>query len=358
MAAETALALPQEPSNASYEQSQAMLPFHPPEAVQKWLRKEDWEALTRAWAEAEQHAFEWAESDLAGLGEDFWEDDYDSQMQQAQSWQQDEGHGTGEKRRSQSTKNRPGWNQDFNLLGSDSRKPPPLRRYFDRIPAETLPPTEAIRPGLRPRKTDERGKEHDRFAAMMGIGWRSWHHQDASVDNTGLHPHLRHYFDRRGLEASYRQRPHIDHPSLQTMKPRTPGRVIMERMKSEPTLKSPSIGQLAPEPPKAIHWGTRCLRYGPDHKVMQGPDGDKIPWVYDHHRCESEDNDAINPLNRHYFDVDGLESSFRNRGRQYGRPLKSVFGMQFSVPPNPSSPASGSVSSLKASPSRSTMSKH
>merc|ERR1712113_1104629 len=75
-----------------------------------------------------------------------------------------------------------------------------------------------------------------------------------------------------------------------------------------------------------IHWGGRCLRYGPQCHLRQSPTGEKIPWVYDHHRSETEDNEILNPLLRHYFDADGIESSFRNRGRHYGRPTRSIFG--------------------------------
>mmetsp|Transcript_104141 Transcript_104141/g.324714 ORF Transcript_104141/g.324714 Transcript_104141/m.324714 type:complete len:209 (+) Transcript_104141:3-629(+) len=36
----------------------------------------------------------------------------------------------------------------------------------------------------------------------------------------------------------------------------------------------------------------------------------------------------MNPVLRHYFDQDGVESSFRNRGRHYGRPKKVCFGLE------------------------------
>eukprot|EP00930_Biecheleria_cincta_P022829 TRINITY_DN16595_c0_g1_i4.p1 TRINITY_DN16595_c0_g1~~TRINITY_DN16595_c0_g1_i4.p1 ORF type:complete len:396 (+),score=52.64 TRINITY_DN16595_c0_g1_i4:28-1188(+) len=308
----------------------ASLPFNPPEAVQKWLKREDWEA--------EAQALQWAESDMEGMDEEFWQEQGSfASSASSPSWQQGQGYSPGGQRRR--PRKRPDWDQDFNLLGNDSRKPAPLRRYFDPIPAEIGPPTEAIRPGLRPKKDVERGADHDRYEALMGRGWLGWHEQVASVDNDGVHPFLRHYFDRRGLEASYRQRPHMDHSWLQKMKPRTPGRPsTRERLakilrgSSEPSL--PSIGG-APEPPKSIHWGTRCLTYGPDTQVRQGPNGERLPWVYDHHRSEAEDNEGLNPLLRHYFDKDGLESSFRQRGRAYGRRVKSVFGREFSDPPPP-----------------------
>merc|ERR1719188_81802 len=51
----------------------------------------------------------------------------------------------------------------------------------------------------------------------------SWY-QKASTDNDGIHPHLRHYFDRRGMESTFRQRPQLDHPSTRHIKPRSPGR--------------------------------------------------------------------------------------------------------------------------------------
>eukprot|EP00440_Ansanella_granifera_P019365 gb/GFBE01021037.1/.p1 GENE.gb/GFBE01021037.1/~~gb/GFBE01021037.1/.p1 ORF type:complete len:390 (+),score=53.62 gb/GFBE01021037.1/:1-1170(+) len=319
---------------------QEILPFNPPEAVRKWLRPADWEALSAAWAEAESHAMQWSESEIDGLDDGFWDQEQAMQMQAmgSPSWQQGMGY-TQEMARKRRPRKRPDWDQDFNLLGSDSRKPAPLRRYFDEIPAETAPPKEAIRPGMRPKNVDYRHVEDDRFEALLyGRGWLGSHEQCASVDNDGLHPHLRHYFDQRGIESTYRQRPHIDHPWDQMRKPRTPERppdrelhrkILARGCGSTATLPDPN------EPPKAIHWGTRCLRYGPDPKVRQGQGGEKIPWVYDHNRLESEDNTVMNPLLRHYFDADGIESSFRNRGRQYGRAVKSVFGREFSKPGKP-----------------------
>merc|ERR1712060_645135 len=55
--------------------------------------------------------------------------------------------------------------------------------------------------------------------------------------------------------------------------------------------------------------------------------GSKIPWVNDHHLLESDDNTILNPRLRHYFGGEGLESSFRMRGRHYGRPLPAVMGL-------------------------------
>merc|ERR1712129_339425 len=77
----------------------------------------------------------------------------------------------------------------------------------------------------------------------------------------------------------------------------------------------------------SITWGTRCLILGPNANVKRGLGGEKIPWVYDHGVTETDDNDVLNPLLRHYFDADGIESSYRNRGLNYGRATKMCFGM-------------------------------
>jgi hypothetical protein len=77
-----------------------------------------------------------------------------------------------------------------------------------------------------------------------------------------------------------------------------------------------------------IHWGARCLMFNTDRvkvrpKKIQG-EIDQIPWVADHHVSVTNDNNELHPALRHYFDVDGLESSFRNRGMHYGRPDKRL----------------------------------
>lgn len=77
-----------------------------------------------------------------------------------------------------------------------------------------------------------------------------------------------------------------------------------------------------------IHWGARCQMFNTDRtkvrpKKIQGI-VDPIPWVADHHVSVTYDNVELHPALRHYFDVDGLESSFRNRGMHYGRPDKRL----------------------------------
>lgn len=298
-----------DPSQTNGNDPFGSFPFDPPEAVRKFMTPENWAAIVKALEAAEA---QWDDG-FEGFGDDFTEEQmsaWDYQLSQQSS---------------KPTHRRKKWDEAFHLLGQDSRRPPPMRRYFDSVPAETIPAHEAIRPGLRPKHVDARDAPDNRGE---GGGWISTHSQSASVDNVILHPHLRHYFDRRGLEASYRQRPHVDHVWLRSLRPRTPGGPTtaekLQRWKSEPTLPPISPSE------KDIHWGQRCLTYGTSAEVREGPEGEKIPWVYDFDRSESEDNVILNPILRHYFDKDGLESSFRNRGRQYGRPLPPVFGHQVS----------------------------
>jgi len=168
--------------------------------------------------------------------------------------------------------------------------------------------------------------------------WENKAHLTCSVDNDSLHPHMRHYFDRRGLEASYRTRPHIDKVAPR-LPPRTPGRPstrekILRHYNSDSAInlntvegkRAAALASADPDVQKRaveenIHWGRRCLMVGPDASVRHAMDGSKIPWVGDHHLLESDDNRILNPRLRHYFDGEGLESSFRMRGRHYGRPL-------------------------------------
>merc|ERR1712130_334803 len=85
-----------------------------------------------------------------------------------------------------------------------------------------------------------------------------------------------------------------------------------------------------------ITWSRRTLIHGqnyrlrkPDEvleKTEQGSAKHPANWVADHHRGVSEDNATLNPMQRHYFDAEGIESSYRNRGHQYGRPKRRVFG--------------------------------
>ncbi|CAE8614688.1 unnamed protein product, partial [Polarella glacialis] len=97
----------------------------------------------------------------------------------------------------------------------------------------------------------------------------------------------------------------------------------------------------------AIHWGTRCLRYGPDPQVREGKEGEQIPWVYDFHRSEAEDNEMLHPVFRHYFDQNGLESSFRNRGRLMHHQDFEMPNHSASQETLGSSKATGSVSTIR-----------
>lgn len=324
-----------------------VLPSRPPDVVQQWLKKEDWEALSNAWAAAEAQAISWEEGELDDPFEDMFDDEFDeswpdvdfgaSQSASSQASTASPTFSSSEARPSKSR--RKPWNEDFHLIGQDSRKPAPLRRYFDSLPSETSPKREAVRPGMRPKAAMTRGE--DEFEPdSPSEPWNSTFGSLASTDNDGLHPHLRHYFDRRGLEATYKMRPHCDHKWLQALPPRTPGRPstrekLLRWSSSEPALGGSPLASTAGSDKLdvkargmgSITWGNRCLIYGPNANVTRGLGGEKIPWVYDHGVVETDDNDILNPLLRHYFDADGIESSYRNRGRNYGRPTKMCFGM-------------------------------
>mmetsp|Transcript_36602 Transcript_36602/g.117654 ORF Transcript_36602/g.117654 Transcript_36602/m.117654 type:complete len:182 (-) Transcript_36602:168-713(-) len=60
------------PSDAA---AQAALPFDPPESVRKWLRDEDWNALKKAWSDAESRAMSWEAGDVDDLDPGLWEDE-------------------------------------------------------------------------------------------------------------------------------------------------------------------------------------------------------------------------------------------------------------------------------------------
>eukprot|EP00933_Yihiella_yeosuensis_P060231 TRINITY_DN6247_c0_g1_i1.p1 TRINITY_DN6247_c0_g1~~TRINITY_DN6247_c0_g1_i1.p1 ORF type:complete len:362 (-),score=51.44 TRINITY_DN6247_c0_g1_i1:160-1245(-) len=314
-----------------------MMPFNPPEEVRRWLKPGDWEALSKAWSEAEAQAISWPDNDLEGLEDEYW------QEQQPYAYNQPPPSFMQSGSSMRSRKGRPEWDQTFNLLGSDSRKPANLRRYFDGVPAEIKAPHETLRPGLRVKKW-ERGDGNP------GAGWDKAHHLLASVDNDGSHPLMRHYFDRRGCESSYRQRPYIDGPWTKSIKPRTPGRDKIDKSTSLPNLSTIDT---------SIPWGKRCFYYGADPKARVGPNGEKIPWCGDFAMSESADNYILNPLNRHYFDREGLESSFRNRGRDYGRKKVTPFGIELpSERQSQQSPSSGKTpKSTKSSKGKSMMSR-
>lgn len=83
-----------------------------------------------------------------------------------------------------------------------------------------------------------------------------------------------------------------------------------------------------------IHWGARCQMYNTDaykikpKKVNGVLQKVNTPWVKDHHVCVAFDNNGLHPTLRHYFDQDGIESSFRNRGMHYGRKPKALQGLE------------------------------
>jgi len=335
------------------------LPFEPPDEVKKLLRPEDWQAITSAWQGAEEQAMAWARGDIDDF-EDGAQEAHDSLDSFASPHLQGSmSEMSSRQRRPKKKKKEPAWNEDFGLLGKDSNYPPPLRRYFDRVPAESSVAKEAIRPEvarLHGAKSvpDVWSKAHPSYAPdiseatkkrMSSSGaachevlcekreqqWINGWEKSCSEDNPMLHPHLRHYFDRRGLEASYRMRPFIN-ACTPVMRPRTPRRPstrekIMRVCASEPKIIGPgnpednlgAAGRVGGE----IPWSRRCFMYGCESSTKINPfDGGKIPWVMDHHRTEAEDNEGVHPLLRHSFDKAGLESSFRQRGRHYGRPLK------------------------------------
>lgn len=298
------------------DSSNSMLPFEPPEAVQNWLRPEDWLVLAKAWEAAETRT-------LTKLMQDDLVEDRSSVP-----------------RRAPRRQNQKPWKEDWSFLGNDHRLNVLKRRYFDDLPKEaSMTGREAVRPGLvsKDPELDQNGKP-----------WDPTHTSLASSDNTSLHPFLRHYFDCRGLEASVRMRPHVDHPAMRKLPSRVPGRpTTAEKMArwSTDLPESQSLPSLHSQMSKmsndentldtanrhkgSITWGGRCLMAGPDVKVQYRPSGEKIPWVCDHHRTEAEDNAGLHPRIRHYFDADGCFTSFRNRGRHHGKPIPSVFGKSF-----------------------------
>jgi len=322
-------------------QQQLALP-DAPEAVQKWLRQEDWESLSKAWQEAEAQAIAWAE---ASDGEEqLWQEASQASFQPTASTRSLPQLS----QTSSKSRRRPKWDKDFNLLGNDSRKPAPLRRYFDETPGEPTLPKHA-RGDADPKKMAQAAAFNQPEHLKSRRTWTETHHQTVSGDNEALHPHLRSYFDRRGLESCYRQRPNIDKTSKK-LRPRTPGRpstrekIMRFRSTSEPSLGQGSVMSADDEEEKigvefrhmgGIHWGARCQMTGTDKAkappVKHHVTGEirKIPWVMDHHVSVSSDNTILHPALRHYFDVDGVESSFRNRGLNDGRPMRfprAIFG--------------------------------
>mmetsp|Transcript_60674 Transcript_60674/g.169572 ORF Transcript_60674/g.169572 Transcript_60674/m.169572 type:complete len:869 (-) Transcript_60674:176-2782(-) len=311
--------------------------FEPPEEVKKWLSKEDWAALMAAWEKAEAEDMAWA------AGEDGWG---------GQSSPSASPMRHGPRRR------RP-WKPDFQVLGQDSNRPPPLRRYFDELPSETSIPRQPVRPDVAKLFGPERSRgdiwsiQHPSFPPDISEAtsrrlarsgpdchevlmeqresqWVEAWQKTCSVDNDNLHPLLRHYFDRRGLETSYRTRPDVDKVTPK-LRPRTPGRPSTREKLLRFSTSEPSLPKDAEPDIDAgkrgegyISWGRRCLTHGPDAFKRVAEDGSRIPWVHDHNRTESEDNNGLNPWLRHYFGKDGIESSFRNRGRHHGRPLRGL----------------------------------
>lgn len=322
---------------------QPALPFDPPESVRKWLCQEDYEALNRAWLEAEAQA-------CSGEVEDQDEDLLDGESSSTSP--------SSMMRRARVRRKRQPWKDDFQMLGMDNRAAPAHRRYFDSTPAELSAPRQAVRRGMAPPPDpNEREKSISPQQQQHRPKWDQQWSSLASRDNNGLHQHLRHYFDRRGMEASFRMRPHVDSEWLQRQRPRSSQRpsnqeAALKHSKSAPAVASGSRprggegGRQAAEDPLDvkfrhqgnINWGTRCLRYGPG--ASEKPK-EKIPWVTDHHVHEAEDNHGLNPVLRHYFDADGLETSFRNRGRHYGRPLPAVLGVGGGLPKSSSTSTGG-----------------
>jgi len=332
------------PSEAA---SRASLPFNPPDSVRKWLRDEDWNALKQAWNDAEARAISWADGDLDDVPAEVWEDESSSAAASSKTGSKDTGTREKQKRRKpaaeggQARRRKP-WNENFSVMSTDSRHPPSRRRYFDPVPGENSPPKQPILQGLQSLK-------ESRYNSMMASRsqsssrspWNEQWSQVASSDNDGIHPHLRHYFDRRGLEASFRQRPSVDSGWLKQQRPRTPQRPSTKDLMLKHSASAPSLPGVNPtyddddEPDPldvklrgggSIRWGRRCLMYGSDPRPRGGR-AQKIPWVDDHHISETEDNEILNPMLRHYFDAEGIETSFRNRGRHYNRPLPAVIGV-------------------------------
>jgi len=212
-----------------------------------------------------------------------------------------------------------GWNHRHHTHGyCDTGNPKMRRRYFDEVCNE--PSCPKVDPLWE--FDSEVGDQQATSCSAMSQGgesqrkrkpWVDAFWMDCSTDNPLLNPLLRHYFDRRGIEASYRTRPEVAKhaPVLPSKSPREP----------YPQHSKESKALIKNEP--NIHWGNRCLMYGCKYKLdkkAQTMSGE-IPWVEDHNVDECVDNVGLHPYLRHYFDRDGLPSSFKNRGRNYGRPL-------------------------------------
>lgn len=339
-----------------------------PESVQKWLRREDWEALSKAWEEAEAEAISWVEG--ADLDGEIWEEEDGSGQLSLASAPAMLARPPAAATPTSSVslpplrKNRgrrPKWDEEFHLLGKDTRRPVPMRRYFDSLPAETTVPRYLRTEELKVRELRPDDPKPTRRSAARSVApmkdREPWCDllTTVSCDNDLLHPHLRHYFDRRGLEASYQNRPRLD-KITRRLRPRTPQRpttrekILKFRSISESTLsqadgttsrvldleeEQEDLLDIQGRHQGGIHWGTRCLFYGPEREVKlqraspSSPPA-RVPWVSDHHVSVSTDNEILNPMLRHYFDADGIESSFRNRGMHYGRPARDVLGLQLS----------------------------
>lgn len=196
-----------------------------------------------------------------------------------------------------------------------------LRRYFDETCNE--PATSKPDPFWEFDSEVDQGQYESQSTASQDRRkpWVDAFWMDCSTDNPGINPALRHYFDRRGMESSYRTRPLVQKhaPVLPPHSPREP---------------YPQHSREAKKPLKEgseMHWGNRCLKYGCNVKA-QTMDS-QIPWVADHHVTEAVDNGGIHPKLRHYFDKDGLPSSFKNRGRHFGRTLSDPFrGTMYMAP--------------------------
>jgi len=160
----------------------------------------------------------------------------------------------------------------------------------------------------------------------------------ASLDNSGIHKHLRHYFDRRGLPSTYRAKPALL-PFIDDLQPRsrpsTSERAwAMRTSQSMPSFKSASSPdgtartgsmmssysnkssrwgfsgpeEIAARSEGSIHWETqRCLQFGPNKKIGEArylgdpvgkASGKKIPWVWNHHISDDEDREFMNPSPR------------------------------------------------------------
>mmetsp|Transcript_77981 Transcript_77981/g.253000 ORF Transcript_77981/g.253000 Transcript_77981/m.253000 type:complete len:427 (+) Transcript_77981:166-1446(+) len=352
------------PSDAA---AQAALPFDPPESVRKWLRDEDWNALKKAWSDAESRAMSWEAGDVDDLDPGLWEDESGSGAGSSAAAPAAaaarELPNSPVRQHKKKPKGKKPWNDNI-AVTSDHRHPPPMRRYFDEVPGETSPPRKRNLPPLQqydsqlsssslsPKKNPVMGSQQLGGSSGSEAWIENWS-QMASTDNDIMHPHLRHYFDRRGYEASFRQRPTCDSPWNRSMQPRSPRRPTNQELIMRHSQSLPTLGSVEQDPldvkmrcQGSTRWGRRCLIYGQGKDAK--PQGkQKIPWVEDHHLSETEDNTILNPMLRHYFDAEGLEASFRNRGRHYNRPLKSCFGMTQSG----SSPTA--VSSMTMSPSAS-----